>query len=61
MYNCSVCGETQPAKTPSNTIVIETRNVEYRDKAGDFEGAGVETAREVKVCRPCILTLKGIS
>ena len=69
MFRCDVCDCVVPANTPSNSIVVETRPVEYplRPKVhwippkdgqkgkwiDDPGGHGTEIAREQRVCPQC--------
>lgn len=55
-YQCEKCKATQPHGTPSNRVVVETRQKVYpsRHDAGDPGGKGFETVREMVVCPDCL-------
>lgn len=58
-YQCQKCRSTQPHGTPSNRVVVETREKVYPPRkqgngADDPGGKGHETVREMVVCPACI-------
>lgn len=62
MYKCQKCQQKQPARTPQNKIVIETREKTYTKTITNretletkviHEGDGIETVKEIAVCAPC--------
>ena len=52
-YQCEKCKATQPHGTPSNRIVVETREKVYPRRGDDPGGKGFETVREMVVCPEC--------
>lgn len=55
MYICDICNIVVGPNIPSNTVILETRDVTYpaRPKDGDPGGVGYEIAKEARVCEPC--------
>lgn len=52
-YRCASCKEATPARVPQHSVVVLTREVEYKDAEGHVVGAGSETVKEKKVCPAC--------
>ena len=67
-FRCDGCGKSTPNGTPQNKRVVKTRNKTYTTKVeGRYGqktivvGHGVETVKEVNLCKDCATALDKLS
>lgn len=53
MYRCDNCNTVSKSKESLYLVVVETRAVAYKDKAGNTFATGTEIVREEKRCASC--------
>lgn len=53
MFRCDNCGGVQPPKTKTEHVVVERRDVEYKDKSGSVIARGWEIVKELALCGVC--------
>ena len=52
-FRCDWCDKAQPNGTPTNTVVVKTRNVTYPTTKEGKIPTGTEIVAEVDLCARC--------